>query len=380
MRSPENRKRPGLARNSALPDVELANLVDLVPAMVFRCERRSDGLLYLTFSEGRLAQALHLTTRETRERPLIDLVPADVFERILPEYEQGFEGHAREFVHEWAGRVVHHRPQAVFGRDGEVVAVIGAITDETELHRVSKELDASNDELVAFSYNVSHDLRTPLTILDTCLQLLEEGKDSPVSEATSRNMVRMRNASQRMAKLIQDLLGFGRAARSELQLQDIDVTAVARGVVDRLRAQDPARRIDVRIQPGLTCRGDKILLRNVLEQVLGNAWKYTSKRADARVELGSLIRGEREWLFVKDNGVGFDTLRAGRLFHAFERLHDPADFEGTGIGLATAARILRRHGGTIRAEAAPGEGATFLFHTGGSRPAKTPVKRVEVHA
>lgn len=376
MRSRENQPR----LSDPLPDVELANLIDLVPDMVFRFERRSDGLLHVTYSEGRLAQALHLTTREARDRPLIDLVPADVFERILPEYEQCFEGHAREFVHAWGDRVVHHRPQAVFGPKGEVVAVIGAITDESELQRVSRELDASNDELVAFSYNVSHDLRTPLTILDSCLQLLEEGKDTPASEAVGRNMVRMRNASQRMAKLIQDLLGFGRASRSELQLQEVDVTAVARGVVERLRAEDPARRIDVRIQPGLTCRADKILLRNVLEQLLGNAWKYTGKRNDARVELGSLARGGREWLFVKDNGVGFDPLRAGRLFHAFERLHDPADFEGTGIGLATVARILRRHGGAIRAEAAPGEGATFLFHTSGSRPAKTPVKTLEVHA
>ena len=360
--------------------MELANLIDVVPDMVFRCERRKDGNLYLTFSEGRLAQALHMTTRETSERPLIDLVPPDVFERLLPEYDQCFEGHTREFVHEWNGRVVRQRPQAVFDHRGQVVALIGAITDETELHRVSKELEASNEELVAFSYNVSHDLRTPLTILDTCLQLLEERKEAAVSEATSRNMTRMRNASQRMSKLIQDLLGFGRASRSELQLQDVDVTALARGVVERLRAQDPGRSIDIRIQPGLTCRADKILIRNVLEQVLGNAWKYTSKRNDARIELGSTIREGREWLFVKDNGVGFDPVRAGRLFHAFERLHDPSEFEGTGIGLATVARILRRHGGTIRAEAVPGEGATFLFHTEGSRPAKAPTKMLKVHA
>jgi signal transduction histidine kinase len=367
-------------RNDALPDVELANLVDLSPDMLFRCERRADGLLYLTFSEGRLAQTLHLTTRENQDRPLLDLVPADVFERILPEYEQCFEGHPREFVHEWAGRTVRHRPQCVFGPDQDVMAVVGAISDETELHRLSQELRASEDELVAFSYNVSQDLRTPLTILDSSLQLLEERSQRPSPEASGRNMVRMRHASQRMTKLIQDLLGFGRAARSELQLQDIDVTALARGVVEKMRAQDPDRRIDVRILPGLTCRGDKILVRNVLEQLLGNAWKYTGKRNDARVELGSVIRGGREWLFVKDNGVGFDPSQAGRLFHAFERLHDPSEFEGTGIGLATVARILRRHGGTIRAEAAPGEGATFLFHTGGSRPAKTPAKAIEVYA
>ncbi len=222
----------------------------------------------------------------------------------------------------------------------------------------TKELEEANKELQAFSYSVSHDLRAPLRAIDGfSLALIEDYQDS--LDNTARDYLnRVRSASQKMAQLIDDMLQLSRISRNEMTKQNIDLTELARTIIDDLKQTEPERNIRVSIAEDLTVYGDKSLITIALTNLLSNAWKYTSRNPDAAIELGrNKQTGE---FFVKDNGVGFDMQYAGKLFSAFQRLHG-SDFEGTGIGLATVRRILKRHNGNIRAEAKPDKGACFYF-------------------
>ncbi|HTU33238.1 MAG TPA: ATP-binding protein [Candidatus Acidoferrum sp.] len=235
--------------------------------------------------------------------------------------------------------------------------------EELEL-RVSQrtaELTAANKELESFSYSVSHDLRAPLRSIDGfSLALLEDYADKLDDEGKS-HLTRIRAATARMAVLIDDLLNLARVARAELNRQPVNLSAMASSVVDELRKTGPDRRVDFVVQDCLETAGDGRLLRVVLENLLGNAWKYTSKRPSARIEFAKRqLNGEAAY-FVTDDGAGFDPAYAGRLFGAFQRLHGVNEFPGTGVGLATVQRIIHRHGGRIWAEGAVGKGATFYF-------------------
>jgi len=172
---------------------------------------------------------------------------------------------------------------------------------------------------------------------------------------------RVRAASQRMAGLIDDLLGLSRVTRAELRRERVDLSALAQSVAAELQEADPKREVEFAIAPGLVVEADPHLLRLVLENLLGNARKYTAKRPHARIEFGATERDGRLAYYVRDNGAGFDMAYAGKLFGAFQRLHSAAEFEGTGIGLATVQRIIHRHGGRVWAEGVVGEGATFSF-------------------
>jgi len=224
----------------------------------------------------------------------------------------------------------------------------------------TRELERANQELEAFSYSASHDLRAPLRALDSFSQRLLEQYGSALDSQGRHYLERIRVSSQRMGALIQDLLTLARTHRSELRREPIDLTELARRIVDELRRSDPDRRIDVEIASGLMARADRGLLTLAIENMLGNAWKYTAHAAAPRIHLGRENEGERPF-FVRDNGAGFDPSYADKLFQPFKRLHAQHEFEGTGIGLAIVQRIVTRHGGRIWAEAQVGAGATFYF-------------------
>ena len=230
-----------------------------------------------------------------------------------------------------------------------------------ERKRAEEALEAANKELEAFSYSVSHDLRAPLRGLDGFSQILLEDYADKLDDQGKDYLRRLRGASQRMAQLIDDLLKLSHVTRAELSLEEMDLGALAQEVAEGLRGQDPERSVRFDIAPGLTARADPRLLRVALENLLGNAWKFTGRRAEAHIEFGAAEQDGKPAYFVRDNGAGFDPAYAGKLFGAFQRLHDAHEFPGTGIGLATVQRVVHKHGGRIWAEGAVDRGATFYF-------------------
>ena len=223
------------------------------------------------------------------------------------------------------------------------------------------ELAASNKELESFSYSVSHDLRAPLRAIDGfSLALLEEYRDKIGPEGRS-HLERVRAATLRMAHLIDDMLKLARIARSETEEDDVNLSALAEEIVSQLKTVEPDRSATIDIAPGLTTIGDRPLLRAMLENLLGNAWKFTSKCPAAHIEFGITNGNSEPAFFVRDNGAGFDMRYADKLFGVFQRLHSERDYPGTGVGLASVQRIVRKHGGRIWAESTVGKGATFYF-------------------
>jgi len=232
------------------------------------------------------------------------------------------------------------------------------------------ELRAVNKELEAFAYAVSHDLRAPLRSINGFGQALLEDY-GPGLDATAHDYVRrMCAASQRMGGLIDDLLHLSRLTRREMHRQEVDLSALARSVADGLRAAEPGRQVQLLIADGLVANGDPGLLHILMENLLGNAFKFTARHPTARIEFGATREEGETVYFVRDDGAGFDMTYADKLFGAFQRLHRLTEFEGAGIGLATAQRIVHRHGGRVWARGAVEEGATFCF-TLGSREGET---------
>jgi len=224
------------------------------------------------------------------------------------------------------------------------------------------ELAASNRELEAFSYSVSHDLRAPLRSIDGFSLALEEDF-AHVMNAEGRDYIRrIRSGVQKMGQLIDALLQLSRITRSDLSREQVNISEIAADVARDLRAENPDRNLVFRIEPDLEANADPGLLRVALENLLGNAVKFSAHHPEAMIEFGrSPETGE---FFVRDNGAGFDMQYVDKLFHAFQRLHGERDFKGSGIGLATVSRVIQRHQGTIRAEGAVDQGATFWFTVG----------------
>lgn len=223
------------------------------------------------------------------------------------------------------------------------------------------QLEAVNGELEAFSYAVSHDLRAPLRSIDGFSQALLEDCADRLDAEGKDYLQRVRVASQRMALLIDALLELSRVTRRELRREAVNLSVVAEGIVAELQKAEPDRQVEFVIAPGLVAHGDPRLLRLVLENLLGNAWKFTSQRPRARIEFGLTEDEGQPAYFVRDDGAGFDMAYAHKLFGAFQRLHARNEFPGTGIGLATVQRIIHRHGGRVWAEGAVARGATAYF-------------------
>jgi PAS domain S-box-containing protein len=251
---------------------------------------------------------------------------------------------------------------------GEVsfAAIIRDISDRQRIAAVleqrTRQLEASNRELEAFSYSVAHDLRAPLRAVGGFAQILREDHSEQIDPRAVDYLTRIQANVARMAALIEALLGLSRVSRSELEVQRVDLSALARSVVAQLAVTDPQRAVAAEVADGLLANADARLARTVLENLIGNAWKFTARSPAPRIAIGS---SDGRTFFVRDNGAGFDAAKAGKLFTPFERLHSADQFPGTGIGLATVQRIVLRHGGRIWAEATIDAGATFFFTLGG---------------
>ncbi len=320
---------------------------------------------------------------EVMRQPLTRLMP----ERHRPAHRQGLQRFISTRAPRIIGRSVEmeglHKDGHEFPLElsishwqiGEDICFTGIVRDITtrryneqqiidlneRLLRRTEALENVNQELEAFSYSVSHDLRAPLRAIDGFSQVLLEDYSQGLDEQGRHCLNRIRSNAQHMGALIDDLLKLSRVTRAGLNPQDVDLSALVREVWDELTTQGPAGQNAITVMPGLRARGDAPLLRVAVQNLLENACKFSSKRDDPRIEFGAAQQDGDTVYYVKDNGVGFDERYADKLFSAFQRLHHASDFPGTGIGLATVKRVVVRHGGKIWAHSAVGEGAAFYF-------------------
>lgn len=232
---------------------------------------------------------------------------------------------------------------------------------EEDLRYRTDDLEASNKELEAFSYSVSHDLRAPLRSMEGFSSALLEDYMDKLDEQGKQYLRYIQESSDLMGRLIDDLLKLSRVTRSEINFEPVDLSVLAYQVIDELKKTEPAKNVQVNIASGIKAYGDRYLLRIVLENLLGNAWKFSGKVAFPQIEMGVTVQNSQQVYFIRDNGVGFDMTYADKLFKPFQRLHKESEFPGTGIGLASVFRIIRRHGGEVWTESKEGEGATFYF-------------------
>lgn len=282
---------------------------------------------------------------------------------------------------------VHCFGEAVRDASGTIVRLQGAFQDITEkrladeravallesrvqqrtaeLEVANKELMAANRELEAFSYSVSHDLRAPLSTINGFSRLLAKVEADRLDEKSRHYLNRIELGTKNMGELIEGLLSLAQLSRKKLHVETVDLSGLVQQVVAPWKEHEPKRQARIVVEEGLRATGDRVLLTAVLQNLLGNAWKFTVRREEAEIEFGSLQDdGGARVYFVRDNGAGFDMAFYPKLFGTFERLHSPNDFAGTGIGLATVKRIVERHGGRVWADSRPGEGATFHFTLG----------------
>ncbi len=238
--------------------------------------------------------------------------------------------------------------------------MILSVPSQRQLRDANESLARANRELEAFTASVSHDLRSPLTTIAGQAGLLELSLPN-ASEEQRRRLTRIQSSVKQMSELIDALLVLSRISRHTLHREIIDVSALAESIVQDLRQKDPSRNVEVEIQPGMSVHGDRRLINDLFINLVANAWKFTSRTESARIEIGQSQHGSMATLFVRDNGAGFDMAHEQKLFKPFQRLHGAAEFEGSGVGLATVARIIDRHGGRIWAEGKPGNGAVFYF-------------------
>jgi light-regulated signal transduction histidine kinase (bacteriophytochrome) len=260
----------------------------------------------------------------------------------------------------WANVVV----TALRNESGELRGYVKITRDITERKKSEEALKKAYEDLESFSYSVSHDLRAPLRSMDGFSEVLMTSLGDKLDEKHKNYLIRIRESSQKMASLIDGLLNLSRLGRAPLKRQQINLSEVAQQISEDLAKTAPERKVQWSIQPNVKVMGDLSLMRVVLENLLGNAFKYSSKAENAKIEFGSArLNGELIY-FVRDNGAGFEMEYANKLFGAFQRLHGAKEFPGDGIGLATVKRIVYRHGGDVWAEGSPGQGAIFYFTLG----------------
>jgi signal transduction histidine kinase len=322
-------------------------------------QRRYAGIVLAVLAASfLLAVGLSRTVERTISGPLVDLAAVATEVSTRKDYSVRAAGQGKDEV----GMLV-----TTFN---QMLDQIQAQNRELEVSRAdlerrvdarTRDLAAANKELEAFSYSVSHDLRAPLRAIDGFSKVLLSSHAKSLDDRGRHYLDRVRAATQRMSELIDDLLGLARVGRQELVRREVDVSALAARVAAELARRDTERAVRVEIAPGLCAHADPQLLAIVLENLMGNAWKFTGKAAEARIEVGQDGNGGGRAFHVRDNGAGFDMAYADKLFGAFQRLHLDTDFEGTGIGLVTVQRIVTRHGGQIWAEGAVGKGATVYF-------------------
>ena len=346
-----------------------------------------DAELRVRVANASFYQLFQLSPEQTEGRPLHKLGTSQLdipsLHQLLDEVNatgQAFSNFAVD--HDIAGigrRAMLLNARRVYHEDDHAPMILLAIEDVTEKKKVQEELrrmnaelesrvrertaqlEASNKELEAFCYSVSHDLRAPLRAIDGFSQELLTSYTGRLDDKGRHFLERIRAGSQRMAQLIDDILLLSRLSRGDLQYQPIDLSGMAREVADDLRHREPGRDVTFIIEPGVHGFGDSRMLRLVLENLIGNAWKFTAKRPRATIAFGRSESQGGLAYFVRDDGAGFDMAFAGKLFGAFQRLHSDRDFPGAGIGLAIVQRVIHRHDGRVWGEGVVERGATFSF-------------------
>lgn len=279
---------------------------------------------------------------------------------------------AEEPIHTSRGkRWLHTKKVPILDELGEPQYLLGISQDITNakahqqaLLEAKERAEAANKELESFSYSVAHDLRAPLRAIDGFSQALSEDYGDKLDGEGQRMLLRVREQAQRMARLIDDLLALSRVTRQEVTREAVDLGEIARDVVSRLQREDPDRHVCLQISNSLSAQADPRMIAIAFENLIGNAWKFTAKTPDAWIEIGQHHKEGERVFFVRDNGAGFDPQYAHKLFGVFQRLHTEREFPGTGVGLATVARIILRHRGRVWAEGNPDKGATFFFTLG----------------
>jgi PAS domain S-box-containing protein len=272
-----------------------------------------------------------------------------------------FEGTRRVKSRDGTWHMLSYRAMPVFD-EGGLACWVGMDTDVTEMVDTQAALRFANTELRAFSQAVSHDLRSPLATMQRHCRFMLERLGEQGDAELLRSVRGIRDSASHMTQLVEGLLTLAQANKGDLKLEEVDVSTLALGILDRLSYSAPQRQVDIQVADGLTVHGDERLLAALMENLVGNAWKFTGKSANARIEFGQQPGTPTETImFVRDTGAGFDMARAKKLFTAFERLHGDTEFPGMGLGLATVSRIVERHGGRVWAESKVGEGSTFYF-------------------
>jgi signal transduction histidine kinase len=258
-----------------------------------------------------------------------------------------------------AQRIAARMTEAHRRSEARVLALNRSLEARVDMR--TRELSEANRELESFSYSVSHDLRAPLRAIEGFARVLDDRYGNMLDEAGRDYLQRVRSAAARMSELIESMLKLARVGRGEIQREPLDLSRMAREIFAELRAAQPGREVEVEIAPDLRATGDTVLVRALLHNLLGNAWKFTRDRAHPRIVFAAGERGGEPAFYVRDNGIGFSQAYAGKLFRPFQRVHADEAFAGEGIGLASVKRIVERHGGNVAAEGKEGEGATFWF-------------------
>jgi len=342
-----------------------------------------DAALHITYVNERMAQfwqrpaeqligmSLEAFARRPEDAEVIANYRAAIvsgksssFETFMVERQRWFETR----VYPFAGGVAGYVRDITRRKAAELQIRELNVELERRVRERTHQLELANADLEAFSYSVSHDLRAPLRAIDGFSQALEEDCAATLDGEGLRYLERVRAAAKRMSELIDALLDLARIARRPMSFVPVDLSKIAAGVIEDLRREDATRDVRVFVQDGLHAYGEPALIRACLDNLIGNAWKFTRDARAAEIHVGSDVPGT---FFVRDNGAGFDMTYANKLFGAFQRLHAPEEFEGTGVGLATVAKIVQRHGGGISGEGSVGQGATFTI----TLPMEAPQRR-----
>lgn len=318
------------------------------------------------------------------------MVHPDDRERVIEATNRVFHEHVpyshdeRILLPDGLMRYLHTWAHPVLDDDGKLVRLVGVCQDITEQKRAEAQvlelnrdlerrvaermrtIERSLRDVEAFNAMISHDLRAPLQVIAmTCHLMAMDKAEPPLPPRFAGHLDRVQRSVEHMTQLVNDLLALAHVGGAALERTDVDLSAMAAEIMADLRRLSPGREATAEIADGLHCRADRGLLRSVMENLLGNAWKYSSRVARAHITVGATSQDGRARFFVRDNGAGFDAADATRLFRPFERLHKASEFTGTGVGLAVVQRIIERHGGQIEAQGEPGKGATFTFDVGG---------------
>lgn len=323
-------------------------------------------LLDLSLPDSKGLETLAAIEQQATHIPIIVLTGLNDEELALEAVRQGAQDYFKKglivselLVHALRSAIERKRTQEQLRRQKQQLEIANQILEQR-----TQQLEALNAELEAFSYTVSHDLRSPLISIDGYSCFLEQQYGSDLDQRGKRYLNHIRQATQRMNQLIEDLLMLSRVQKSVLSITSFNLSQMIQAIAQELQQQNPSDQINIKITPDIVAHGDQRLLRIALENLLSNAWKYSARKPQPEIEFSVQSSTPQTTYLIRDNGIGFNTNQADQLFRPFQRLHSNDEYPGTGIGLATVQRIIHRHHGQIWAEATVGKGATFYFTLG----------------